>query len=76
VALVADVVGLDRRLRSVQHPALRLVADQEEFLAGEGEPVATLSASTFELVMALSGRRSADQIRELDWDGDATLFIG
>jgi uncharacterized protein (TIGR03083 family) len=75
VALVAYVVGLDRRLRSTHHPALRLVADQEEFLAGEGEPMATLTASTFELVMTLSGRRSPDQIRALEWDGDAKIFV-
>ena len=75
VALVAYVVALDRRLRSGEHPALRLVADEEVFLAGEGEPVATLTASTYELVMALSGRRSSNQIEALDWDGDPTLFV-
>jgi uncharacterized protein (TIGR03083 family) len=75
VALAAYVMGLDRRLRFARRPALRLIVDHEVFLAGAGEPRATLTASTYELVMALSGRRSPEQIRALDWDGDAALFV-
>lgn len=62
-----DRVGLDRP-RAAEHPALRLVADDEVFQAGEGEPAAAVTATTYELVMALSGRRSPDQIRALDWE--------
>lgn len=75
-ALVAYVVDLDRRLRLGGDPAVRLVADGDTFVAGEGEPAASVRASTYDLVMALSGRRSADQIMALPWDGAPERVVG
>jgi uncharacterized protein (TIGR03083 family) len=37
---------------------------------GEGDPVATVRASRFELIRSMTGRRSLDQMRSYDWDGE------
>jgi hypothetical protein len=38
-------------------------------------PAATVSAEAFELFRAISGRRSADQIRAMAWDGDPEPYV-
>ena len=77
VDLVLDsyVTNLGTRLDAAGAPALRVVGDGAERLAGSGEPVATVRATRFELVRALSGRRSSEQIRAFDWEGDPEPFI-
>lgn len=69
------VGGLGTRLDAAGASPLRLVGDDEEHVAGSGEPAATVRASRFELIRALSGRRSADQIRGYKWDGDPDPYI-
>lgn len=54
---------------------LRLNAGHTTVEAGEGEPVATVTMSTFEALRALSGRRSIAQLRAYDWDADPTLWL-
>lgn len=55
---------------------VRLVGDRVEILAPEGShPVVTGQASTYELHRALSGRRSAAQVRSLDWTGDPEPYL-
>lgn len=44
-------------------------------VAGDGGPAATVRASRFEFFRALSGRRSPDQIRAYDWDGDPEPYL-
>lgn len=39
------------------------------------EPAASLSAPRFELFRALTGRRSAEQIRAFDWSGEADAYV-
>ena len=39
-------------------------------MAGSGDVTATVRAPTFELLRAVTGRRSLDQIRSWDWTGD------
>jgi uncharacterized protein (TIGR03083 family) len=66
---------LGRRLEARGRPALRLRADDREWVEGAGAPAATLAAEPFELFRALSGRRSADQLRALAWDGDPAPYL-
>ena len=61
---------LEQKLKSAGLPAMRVVTDDIDRQVGEGEPQATLRASTFELFRAIQGRRTPDQVREMDWDGD------
>lgn len=49
-------------------PALRYVTDAGVDVAGAGEPVATVEASRFELVRAVTGRRTADEVSAYGWD--------
>jgi hypothetical protein len=75
LCLESAVMWLDMRLQATGAPALRLRAGTTEWVVGDGTPAATVSAPAFELFRALSGRRSLDQIRAFDWDGDAERFI-
>ena len=49
--------------------ALRLITEQETVVLGPGEPTLTLRTTRFELLRTLTGRRSAAQVRSLDFDG-------
>lgn len=66
---------LDRRLRKLDKPALRVRADGQEWTLGEGEPAATLTTSPVEFFRVLAGRRSANQVRALEWDGDPDPYL-
>jgi uncharacterized protein (TIGR03083 family) len=66
---------LDGKARAGGLPALRIVADGIDRQLGEGEPVATLRSSMFELFRALHGRRTVAQVRAMAWDGDPGPWI-
>ena len=55
--------------------ALRVVSAGGTFVLGTGEPTATVRAPLFDLLRAMSGRRSERQIRAMDWDGDPTPHL-
>ena len=44
-------------------------------VGAEGGAAATVTTSRFELTRALTGRRSADQIRAFAWTGDAAPYV-
>ena len=67
--------GIDLRLQGTRTGTLQLEADGKTYTAGEGDPVATVRASRFELFRALSGRRSPEQVAGYDWEGDPEPFI-
>ncbi|MGH8985120.1 MAG: maleylpyruvate isomerase family mycothiol-dependent enzyme [Acidimicrobiia bacterium] len=48
---------------------LRLETDADALDVGDGTPVATVEASRFELLRAMTGRRSLDQMRAYGWEG-------
>jgi antitoxin (DNA-binding transcriptional repressor) of toxin-antitoxin stability system len=48
---------------------LSVTAGEEDHVAAAGRPQATITASPFEILRALSGRRSLPQIEGLDWSG-------
>lgn len=75
LSLRSYVEGMRFRSAHDRLPALRIRAGSREWVIGDGEPVATLTGDPFELARAASGRRSPDQIRAYDWDGDPEPFI-
>jgi uncharacterized protein (TIGR03083 family) len=75
VGVAAYTTGVDMRLRNTGAGTLHLEADGKRWTAGQGDPVATVRASRFELFRALSGRRSPEQIVGYDWEGDPDSFI-
>jgi uncharacterized protein (TIGR03083 family) len=67
---------IDRKLTAANLPALRIVAQHDEWIAGDGAVGAALGApSAFELVRAMTGRRSRDQIRAWSWAGDPETYL-
>jgi uncharacterized protein (TIGR03083 family) len=75
IGLAGYIGTMDFRLRSSGGPALRFVSGDKTWLAGGDEADTSVKASRFELFRAMSGRRSPDQIRDLEWDGDPAPFI-
>ena len=55
--------------------ALRLRADDREYVAGHTSPVASVGASRWELFRGLGSRRSASQLRALRWSGDPEPYV-
>jgi uncharacterized protein (TIGR03083 family) len=48
---------------------LRLESEAGPVTVGEGEPVAAVRTTRFELVRSYTGRRSLDQMRAYEWEG-------
>ena len=71
----AVTMGMAASIEGRRLPALRVLAGHEEWVVGDGEPAASVEGSSFDVLRAMTGRRSANQIRALDWDGDADLFV-
>jgi hypothetical protein len=75
IAFATYAGGADLRINASGGSSLRLVTESKERVVGGGDPVATVRAPRFELFRALSGRRSPDQVRAYDWDGDPEPFM-
>lgn len=50
-------------------PPLRIVVEDDEWVAGGDEPAGTLTTTRFELGRVMLGRRSRDQMLDLEWAG-------
>lgn len=75
VAFVAYASALGLRVATNGIPALRLRYDGKERKLGDGELGATVTASRYELYRALAGRRSREQILQLEWEGDPDPYV-
>lgn len=75
LSLRSYVEAMRFRAMIEQSPSFRIVAGSRDWVVGAGDPVATLTADPFELARAASGRRSTEQLRALDWQGDAEPFL-
>lgn len=75
LSLRSYVEAMKLRAAHDKLPALRIRAGSREWVIGEGEPVATVTGEPFELARAAAGRRSPEQIRAYDWDGDPDPFL-
>ena len=82
----AVVIGLDWLIKAFQstaeaagHPGLRVVATDGAASSWapkiERPVVATVTASSFDLLRAFSGRRTAAEIRSLSWEGDVDAVL-
>lgn len=67
--------ALGDRVREKTLPPLRLKTPDGDVVAGDGIPEAEVAGSRFELFRALTGRRSAEQMRALQWDGDPDPYL-
>lgn len=72
VALDHYLGFLDQLLLAAQWGTLEVVAGNEaRLVGGVGVPRAGVSGSAFDVLRSFSARRSAAQIRALEWHGDA-----
>jgi uncharacterized protein (TIGR03083 family) len=62
--------ALDGRDRGQSRPALTLIANGVPRDVGVSPATTTLRASRFELLRAMTGRRSTTQVRSWDWTGE------
>lgn len=69
------IVTFGLRLAADGVGTLRFATPEKEWLAGGDEPDATVRASRFEFFRALSGRRSMEQIKAYEWEGDPEPFL-
>lgn len=74
-ALRGYSAALELRIRAVGLPALRLRYGDSEHVLGEGAPAATLTGQRFEIYRALAGRRTAEQIRAMEWEGSPDRYL-
>jgi uncharacterized protein (TIGR03083 family) len=75
VALDFFLGSLDEDLRAAHAGAVELRIGREVHVAGDLPVRATVTAEPFDLLRTLSARRSAAQIRALDWDGDVDAVL-
>jgi len=71
----AVTMGMAASIAGRGLPALRVKADDRAWVVGDGEPAAELAGTPFDLFRAMTGRRSAAQIRGLRWTGDPDVFL-
>ena len=76
VALDHYIGFVDGLLTANNWGELEVVTGTETRYLGRGRRRARLRARPFELLRALSGRRSEHQIRALEWHGDVDEFVG
>jgi uncharacterized protein (TIGR03083 family) len=75
IGLSGYIATMGWRLAAANIPPLRFDVGDKSYVAGEGEPAATVRQTRFELFRAMSGRRSPDQIRRYEWVGDAEPYL-
>lgn len=56
-------------------PAVRYVTDAGVDVAGAGEPVATVEAPRFELVRAVTGRRTREEVSAFGWEPEPRVEL-
>lgn len=56
-------------------PAVEVVADGHHVVFGDGEPQITLTTSLYEASRVIAGRRSFNQMRQLDWSADPEAWL-
>lgn len=75
IALSGYIATMGWRLAPVGVAPLRFDLGEKSYVAGDGEPGATVRADRWEFFRAMSGRRSPEQIADYEWDGDSEPYI-
>lgn len=75
-------IGLDRyvklfgkRIKDAELASVVVRSGAREWQAGVREPETILSGDAFELLRALTGRRTIDEIAALEWTGDTSAYL-
>lgn len=67
--------GFSASVASRGLPALRLQTPAGSWTAGDGEPAAVVRGSVTDMYRSLAGRRTVQQIRQLDWSAEPERWI-
>ena len=75
VALDFYLMSFDTALEEETVGRVDVTVGDEGWTLGSGDRVAAVSTERYELFRTLGGRRSAEQIRALDWQGDVEKVL-
>jgi uncharacterized protein (TIGR03083 family) len=67
--------GFSTAVASHNLPAVTIEVDGQEWQAGTGDPVATLSGDRYDIYRSLAGRRTHEQITRLGWSRDSHRWL-
>ena len=74
-ALQAVLGERDGHFRENTLPALEIITDGASTIIGEGDPRGRVTLSPWEATRLFTGRRSPNQVRQLDWSTDPTPWL-
>lgn len=63
------------RVKKAGLDAVEVNADGLSWVAGAGDPGVAVSGEPFEILRSLTGRRTRDEVRRLDWKGDPEPYL-
>ena len=63
------------RVKKAGLDAVAVDADGLSWVAGAGEPGVSVSGELFHILRSLTGRRTRDEVRRLDWKGDPEPYL-
>ena len=75
VALDSYVRWFGRRVREAGLPTIEVHADERSWSAGKEQPIGAVRGAPFQLLRALTGRRTKGQIAGFDWSTDAAPYL-
>ena len=64
-----------KRLKDAGLPTVVVDAGENRWTAGREEPIGSVRGSMFELLRGLTGRRTSDEVKGLDWSIDAAPYV-
>lgn len=75
IALERSVRRFGKRIKDARLPSVIVRCEDKSWQAGVLAPAVELQGDRFELVRALNGRRTTEEIASLRWAGDARPYI-
>jgi uncharacterized protein (TIGR03083 family) len=75
LALESQVRFFGRRIKEAKLPTLEVRAGSSRWVAGKEEVSGSVEADRFELLRALTGRRTHDQVRAFAWSVDPGPYL-
>lgn len=75
IALDRNVRRFGKRIKDAELPSVAVCCEDRKWQAGILEPSVELRGGRFELLRALTGRRTVQEITSLAWTGDAEPYI-
>lgn len=75
LALDSQVRFFGRRIKEAKLPTLEVQAGSDRWVAGKEEVAGSVEADRFELLRALTGRRTHDQVRAFAWSVDPGPYL-